>query len=72
MSSEDTLQRLKSANETLQKEAEKEREKYIQTVAEMRELQGDLEQVVDAYRQGQAELDDIRVGKATKCIYVFM
>ncbi len=65
MNSEGTLQselkRLKEANETLEKEIEGERAKHLQTISEMRECRGDLEQVVDAYRAGQAELEDIRV-----------
>ena len=58
---EEELKRFKEENETLRREAEEERAKHLQTIAEMREIRSDLEQVVDAYRLGQAELDDIRV-----------
>lgn len=57
------LAALKESNEALEKEIQDEREKHLQTISEMREIRSDLEQVVDAYRINQAELEDIRVKK---------
>ena len=76
MNSEDTLhgelQSLKESNEALQKEFDEERAKHLQTIKEMREIRGDLEQVVDAYRQGQAELEDLKVQFLTlQCTHRF-